>query len=183
MQLLIRHKYIMISLTHRQKRIFMHNISRKYPNKYSNILKAQILKRITKDTKKIMGWEEMCTKCQNLGRNPREKHTRCHDKSIKMQRCVYGREREASLRPIEILTGWAIARSAYGKIALVLDVRISPSTHNTLKILKLEENLQTNNFSKGSFRTRMYNQQITQSESISKLSRDKKESWDFNMHE
>jgi len=79
---------------------------------------------------------------------------------------VYGREREASLKPIEILTGWAIARSAYGKTALVLDVRISPSKHNTLKILKLEENLQTNNFSKGSFRTRMYSQLITQSESI-----------------
>jgi len=86
---------------------------------------------------KIMGWEDMCTKCQNLGRNPREKHTRCHDKSIKMQRCVYGREREASLKPIEILTGWAIARSAYGKTALVLDVRISLSTHFTLKIWNL----------------------------------------------
>jgi hypothetical protein len=139
MQLLIRHKYIMISPTHSQKRIFMHNISRKYPNKYSNIIKAQRLKRITEDTKKIMGWEEMCNKCQNLGRNPQEKHTRCHDKSIKMQRCVYGREREASLKPIEILTGWAIARLAYGKTALVLDVRISPSTHFTLKIWNLRK--------------------------------------------
>jgi hypothetical protein len=45
----------MISTTHRQKRIFMDNISRKYPNKYSNILKAQRLKRIMEDTKKIMG--------------------------------------------------------------------------------------------------------------------------------
>jgi len=35
--------------------IFMHTISRKYPNKYSNILKAQRLKRITEDTMKIMG--------------------------------------------------------------------------------------------------------------------------------
>jgi hypothetical protein len=33
----------------------MHTISRKYPNKYSNILKAQRLKRITEDTMKIMG--------------------------------------------------------------------------------------------------------------------------------
>jgi len=45
MQLLIRHKYIMISPTRRQRRIFMHTISRKYPNKYSNILKAQRLKK------------------------------------------------------------------------------------------------------------------------------------------
>jgi hypothetical protein len=55
MQLLIRHKYIMISPTHRQRRIFMHTISRKYPNKYSNILKAQRLKRITEDAMKIIG--------------------------------------------------------------------------------------------------------------------------------
>jgi len=33
----------------------MHSILRKYPNKYSNILKAQKLKRITEDTLKIMG--------------------------------------------------------------------------------------------------------------------------------
>lgn len=36
-----------------------------------------------------------------------------------MQRCVYGREREASLKPIEILTGCTIARLAYGKTALI----------------------------------------------------------------
>jgi hypothetical protein len=95
----------MISPTHRQRRIFMHTISRKDPNKYSNILKSQRLKRITENTMKIMGLKEMCKKCQNLGRNPREKHTRCHDKSIKMQRCVYGRERDASLKPVEILSG------------------------------------------------------------------------------
>jgi hypothetical protein len=41
--------------THRQSRIFTHTISREYPNKYSNILKAQKLKRITEDTIKIMG--------------------------------------------------------------------------------------------------------------------------------
>jgi hypothetical protein len=55
---------------------------------------------------------------------------------IKMQRCVYGREREASLKPIEILTGCAITRSAYGKTALV---RISPSKHFTLKIWNLRK--------------------------------------------
>jgi hypothetical protein len=70
----------MIIPTHKQRRIFMHTILRKYPNKYSNILKAQRLKRITGDTMKIMGCEEMCKECQNLGRNPREKHTTCHDK-------------------------------------------------------------------------------------------------------
>jgi hypothetical protein len=32
MQLFIRHKYIKISPAHRQKRIFMHNISREYSN-------------------------------------------------------------------------------------------------------------------------------------------------------
>jgi hypothetical protein len=48
---------------------------------------------------------------------------------------------------------------------LSFDVRKSSSKHFTLKILKLEENLQKNNFSKGSFRSHMYNQLITQSES------------------
>jgi hypothetical protein len=44
---------------------------------------AKILtKRITKDTMKIMGWEEMSKKCQNLGRNLREKNTTWHEKSI-----------------------------------------------------------------------------------------------------
>jgi hypothetical protein len=33
---------------------FMHHISREYPTKYSNILKAQKLKRITEDTMKIV---------------------------------------------------------------------------------------------------------------------------------
>jgi hypothetical protein len=74
-------------------------------NKYSNILKAQKLKRITEDTMKVMGWEEMWKECQNLGRNPWEKHTTCHDKWIKMKRGVYGRERDASLKPVEILFG------------------------------------------------------------------------------
>jgi hypothetical protein len=80
MQLFIRHKR---SAHHTDRKGFSCTISQEnYPNKYSNILKVQ-----------------------RLGRNPREKHTRCHDKSIKMQRCVYGIEREASLKPIEILTG------------------------------------------------------------------------------
>jgi len=83
----------------------MHSISRKYPNKYYNILKAQKLKRIMENTMKIMGWEEMCKECQKLGRNPQEKHTTCHDKSIKMKRYVYGRKRDASLKPVEILYG------------------------------------------------------------------------------
>jgi hypothetical protein len=47
--------YININPTNKHNRIFMHTISRKYPNKYSNILKAQKLKRITEDTMKIMG--------------------------------------------------------------------------------------------------------------------------------
>jgi hypothetical protein len=38
-------------------------------------------------------------------RNPQEKHTTCHDKSIKMQRFVYGRERDASLKLVEIPSG------------------------------------------------------------------------------
>jgi hypothetical protein len=83
----------------------MHTISRKYPNKYYNILKGQKLKRITEDTMKIMGLDEMCKECQNLGRNPRVKHTTCHDKSIKMQRYVFGGERDASLKPVEIPSG------------------------------------------------------------------------------
>jgi hypothetical protein len=33
----------------------MHTISREYPNKYSNILKAEKLNRIIEDTMKIMG--------------------------------------------------------------------------------------------------------------------------------
>jgi hypothetical protein len=57
----------MISPTHRQRRIIMHTISRKDPNKYFNILKAQKLKRIMENTMKIMGREEMCKECQNLG--------------------------------------------------------------------------------------------------------------------
>jgi hypothetical protein len=87
-------KYININPTHRHNRIFMHTISIEYPNKYSNILKAQKLKRITEDTMKIMGWEEMCKECQNLGRNPWEKHTTCHDKNAKM--CVWQRKRRKS---------------------------------------------------------------------------------------
>jgi hypothetical protein len=99
--------------------IFMHTISKISQQIFQYSKSKKKLKRIMEDTMKIMGWEEMCKECQNLGRNPREKHTTCNDKSIKMQRCVYGREREASLKPIEIMFGCATARSAYGKTALV----------------------------------------------------------------
>jgi hypothetical protein len=47
----------------------------------------------------------MCKECQNLEKDSREKHTTLHDKSLKMQRCVYGRERDASLKPVEIPSG------------------------------------------------------------------------------
>jgi hypothetical protein len=79
-----------INPTHMHNRIFMHTISRKYPNRNSNILKAQKLKRIMEDTMKIVGWEEMCKECQNLEKNPREKHTTWHDKNAKM--CVWQRK-------------------------------------------------------------------------------------------
>jgi hypothetical protein len=42
---------------------------------------------------------------RDVQRMPQEKHTTFHDKSIKMQRCVYGRERDSSLKPIEIMSG------------------------------------------------------------------------------
>jgi hypothetical protein len=45
---------------------------------------------------------------------------------------------------------------------------------------KTEEEFAEFNFSQVSFRTRIYNPLITQSESISKLSRDIKKSLDFN---
>jgi len=64
---------ININPTHKHNRIFMHTISRKYPNKYFNILKAQKHKRIIEDTIKFLGGEEMCKECQNLRRNPQEK--------------------------------------------------------------------------------------------------------------
>jgi hypothetical protein len=56
------------------------------------------------------------------------------------------------------------------------DVRIGPSGCFTLKNRRLKKNLQNFNFSQVSFRTRMYNPPITQSGSVSKLSRDIKES-------
>jgi hypothetical protein len=46
---------ISISTQHTDKIGFSCTLSQKYPNKYSNILKAQKLKRITEDTMKIMG--------------------------------------------------------------------------------------------------------------------------------
>jgi len=45
---------------------------------------------------------------------------------------------------------------------------------------KIEEIFAEINFPKVSYRTHMYNQLITQSNSISKLSRDTRESLDFN---
>jgi histone acetyltransferase (RNA polymerase elongator complex component) len=147
MQLLIRHKYFKISPTHRQRRFLCTISQENIPiNKYSNILKAQKLKRITEDTMKIMGWEEMCKECQNLGRNPREKHTTWYDKSIKMQRYVYNREREAS-----------------------------PNASH-LKIWNLRKIWRKIFFSKVSFRTRMYNQLIKQSNSMAKICKDINES-------
>jgi hypothetical protein len=52
------------------------------------------------------------------------------------------------------------------------DTKERLSGHSTLKHQKTEENLQKSNFSQVSFRTRMYNPLITQSENISKLNRD-----------
>jgi hypothetical protein len=73
MQLFIRHKSR--STQHTDRIGFPCTISQEnIPiNKYSNILKAQRVKRIIEDTMKIMKWEEICKECQNLGRNPREK--------------------------------------------------------------------------------------------------------------
>jgi len=49
MQLFIRHKYIKISPAHKQKMIFMHNISREYSN-----IQVQKLKRTKEDTVNII---------------------------------------------------------------------------------------------------------------------------------
>jgi hypothetical protein len=46
---------ISISTRHIDRIGFSCTLSQKYPNKYSNILKAQKLKRIMEDTMKIMG--------------------------------------------------------------------------------------------------------------------------------
>jgi hypothetical protein len=75
----------------------------------------------------------------------REKSTRKTHNMInqKMQRCVYGREREASLKPVEIqLLGQHMAR------LLSSGRRIGPSKCFTLENLKLEENMQKNIFPK-----------------------------------
>jgi hypothetical protein len=73
MQLIIRHKYIMISPTHRQRRIFMHTISRKDPNKYSNILTSQRLERITENTRSMD--EKRCAKNAKISGEIHEKNT------------------------------------------------------------------------------------------------------------
>jgi hypothetical protein len=65
-----------------------------------------------------------------------------------MQRCVYGKEREASLKPIETLTDVQLLGQHMAR--LLLSGRKNKSVQ-TLHIenLKLEDNLQENNFSKG----------------------------------
>jgi hypothetical protein len=82
-----------------------------------------------------------------------EKHTTCHDKSIKMQRCVYGRERDASLEPVEILSGYVTKPSGWQLLGQHM-ARLGSSRCNTRFVrmlytenLKLEENLQKNIFS------------------------------------
>jgi hypothetical protein len=60
--------------------------------------------------------------------------------------------------------------------------RERPSGRFTLKKQKTEEKFAEINFPKVSCRTHMYNQLITQLNSISKLSRDISESSDFNQH-
>jgi hypothetical protein len=40
----------------------------------------------------------MFRECQNLERNPQEKHTTLHDKSTKMQCCVNGRESKGRIK-------------------------------------------------------------------------------------
>jgi hypothetical protein len=58
----------------------MHTISREYPNKYSNIIKAQKLKRIMEDTMKIMGWEEMPkSKEKSKRKNTQHAMIKCKD--------------------------------------------------------------------------------------------------------
>jgi hypothetical protein len=55
MKLFIRLTYTKISLAHRQKDFHAQYLKKKIPiNKYSNILKAQRLKRVTEGTMKIM---------------------------------------------------------------------------------------------------------------------------------
>jgi hypothetical protein len=86
MQQFVTHKYIKTNPAHRQKRIFMHKYLKKIFQ--STIIpifwKAQKLKRTEENKEITMEWEEMCRECQNLERNPREKHTTWHEKSIKM---------------------------------------------------------------------------------------------------
>jgi hypothetical protein len=57
-----------------------------------------------------------------------------------------------------------------------------PSECSILKMQKTEEKCTEINFPKVSCKTHMYNQLITQSNSISKLSRDIRESSNFNQH-
>jgi hypothetical protein len=166
----------------------MHNISRKYLIKYFYILKAQKLKRTKEDTRKIMEWEEMYRKCQNLGRIPWEKHTTCHDKSIKkkIQGYVAGWERKwkKSTCKDRVRTWYTLVRTVHCQISnrkdcacsnVALnypDIRVDPSGRFTLKIWNWRKICRQNIFPKNSFRTRMYNQLIKQSNIISKICKD-----------
>jgi hypothetical protein len=103
MQLFIRHKYTKISPAHRQKRIFMHNISKKnYNQQILQYSKSTKTKKNNRRHNEDHGMRR-CAKNAKISGEIHEKNTQ-HD-MIKMQRCVYGREREASLQPIEILSG------------------------------------------------------------------------------
>jgi hypothetical protein len=55
----------------------MDNISREYSNQqiFQYSKKHKNFKRTKEDTTNTMEIEEMCKECQNLKKNPREKHT------------------------------------------------------------------------------------------------------------
>jgi hypothetical protein len=71
-----------------------------------------------------------------------------------MQRCVYGRERDASVKPVEILSGCVTKPSEWQLLGQhMVRMRLSGrkiglSESFTLEKLKLEENMQKDIFSK-----------------------------------
>jgi hypothetical protein len=79
-----------------------------------------------------------------------EKNTQ-HD-MIKMQRCVYGRERETSLKPIEILSGRVTYLSGWQLLGQHMARLLSSGRKNRsvqmlhIENLKLEKNVQKNIF-------------------------------------
>jgi len=79
----------------------MHNISREYSNQqiFQYSKKHKTLKEHRK-THQIPWNEKRCAENAKISGEIREINTQ-HD-MIKMQRCVYGREREASLKPVKI---------------------------------------------------------------------------------